>query len=156
MTSKTLTALALRVFALWLLAQLIVNSAQFVAVITALTGLAEHSLYPLFFLAFFCLGMLAIWLLWRLSGSVLSSIGEDDQQPLPQGTQAFVLQILGVYFLVTALAYLPRHVVFSVPMGMEWWKSAMPAFGLLLKGALGLALVMRAPAWAKLLTKLRS
>lgn len=72
MTSKTLTALALRVFALWLLAQLIVNSAQFVAVITALTGLAEHSLYPVFLLAFFGLGILTIWLLWRLSGSVLS------------------------------------------------------------------------------------
>ncbi|MFY0666335.1 MAG: hypothetical protein JXQ97_17065 [Natronospirillum sp.] len=151
MTTKTLTSLALRVFALWLLAQLIVNSAQFFAVITALTGLAEHSLYPVYFLAFFGLGILAVWLLWRLSGSVLNRVGEDDQQPLPQGTQAFVLQILGVYFLVTALAYLPRHVVISV----DWWKSVLPALGLLLKGALGLALVVRAPAWANLLTKLR-
>ncbi|MFC3854059.1 hypothetical protein ACFOSD_14865 [Salinispirillum marinum] len=155
METKQITAIAIRVLALWLLVHLVLSGSTLFVLFSTVSRLEQHELYPWVSIGFLALGLLAVVLLWRLSGKVLQSIEEDSQKRLPQGTQAFIIQLLGIYLLVTALVQLSRQ-VFMMPHNVaEFLQYVLPIVGNGMQGLIALALVAKANAWQRLLVRLR-
>ena len=159
MTSRNITAVALRLFSLWLLVQVILNVPGLVMLLTSIEQyqgrVIPEYVHVLLVGGLVLLGLLAAILIWFAAGSALARCSGQGSEWLDQEGRMFLLQLGGVYFMVTALADLPRSLGFlsySLEFSYSDW---LWTLGLVFQLCIGLSLAVAAPQWKVLLATLR-
>ena len=159
MSIREITAIVLRLFSIWLLVQVILNvpgmALLWISVEQYQGQVIPKYVYPLFMGIFIATGLLVACLVWVSAKSALARCPSAEAGSLEQDGQTFLLQIGGTYFIVTALANLPRSLGFLVHSLELSYTNFLWPFGLLFQLCIGLALLVKAPYWTMLLAKLR-
>lgn len=159
MTSRDVTAIALRLFSLWLLVQVILNIPSLVMLLTSVEQyqgqVIPEYVHVMLIGSFIAVGLLAALLIWVAAKSALSRCSSEEAGELDQRGQMFLLQLGGAYFIVTALAYLPRSLGFLSHSLEVSFANLLWPLGLVFQLCIGLSLLVRSSQWAKLLAKLR-
>jgi large-conductance mechanosensitive channel len=159
MITQQVTAIALRLFSIWLLIQLILNLPSFVMLFASVEQYQQQEIpmgaYVGLIGAFILVGLIAVFLINKAANSVLNSAKSDSEATLSSDSQKVLFQLAGLYFVVNALAYLPRSLSF-IPNTIEISASSIlwPA-GLVFQLAIGLWLVSASTFWLNLFNKLR-
>ncbi len=159
MTSRDITAIALRLFSLWLLVEVVLNVPGLVMLFTTVEQYQGQVIpgYVHAFLigSFIGIGLLAALLIWISAKSALARCSSEETGELNRQSQMFLLQLGGAYFIVTALAYLPRSLG-SLSHSLDFSvANLLWPLGLVFQLCIGLALMVRSSQWAELLAKLR-
>lgn len=158
MTTRNVTAIALRLFALWLLVQIISHIPSLFMLVTVLgeyRGTPPSYLEPALFASSCLIGLLAAYLIWRAAGSALQRSDATLPQTLDLDGQRFLLQLGGICLAVLALAPLPRTLGFMSYGEKFSFIELLAPVSLLLQLIVGLALVIGAARWTALLARLR-
>lgn len=159
MTTKEVTAIALRLFSLWLLVQVILNLPSLALFLTSMGQFQEQFLpryvYILMIGCSVVIGLIAVFLIWRTASSVLAYKAGEGGSGVDEQSQKFLLQLGGAYFIVNSLAYLPRSLGFLQSSFEVSYVHLLSPLGLLFQLFIGLALVVHASWWAHLFAKLR-
>ena len=100
-------------------------------------------------------GLFAAFLINKAATSVLNKAKSDSEATLGIESQKLLFQLVGLYFVVNALVYLPRSLSF-IPSTTEinltnWLWSA----GLIFQLGIGVWLVSSSTFWLNLFNKLR-
>lgn len=159
MTTKEVTAIALRLFSLWLLVQVVLNVPGIVMLLTTLEHYQGQTVpifvYLMMTAGFVGIGLLAAYLIWIAAVSVLARSPESENGTFDQVGQTFFLQLGGAYFVVNALAYLPRSLGFLQHSLDMSYVSLLSPLGHVFQLCIGLALLGKPSYWAKLFAQLR-
>lgn len=159
MITQQVTAIALRLFSIWLLIQLILNLPSFVMLFASVGQYQQQEIpmgvYAGLIGAFILVGLIAVFLINKAANSVLSRATSDSEATLSSDSQKVLFQLAGLYFVVNALAYLPRSLSFlpntmEIPLSSILW----PA-GLVFQLVVGLWLVSASTFWLNLFKTLR-
>ena len=160
MNLKDVTAVALRLFALWLLVQVVLHIPGLVMLLASLENYQEQliSIYAYIALlgGFALVALVVVLLIWRAAKSALESCSDADLGALESQSQRFLLQLAGVFFVVTALASLPKSLSFlssSLAFSYANWLWPM---GLLFQLVIGSVLLVGSASCLRLLARLRS
>jgi len=157
MTSNELTALALKILAIWLLVHVVLYLPNIVLLTGSFAGYTNTeiplSLTLSLFLGFLIVGLTVAVFLLRLSKSVLAQIPESqDQNTL---TPTVALQITGLFFMITALGTLPAYVLSVVKQPTVPLSSFGYIAGYVFEIAVGVYLLIKPSVWVHWLRKLR-
>ncbi len=159
MISQQVTAIALRLISIWLLIQLLLNLPSLVMLLSSIEQYKQQDI-PKFSYAgiiglFLLLGLVVAFLINKVAASVLAQAKTDSEESLGQDSQKVLLQLAGLYFVVDAIAYLPRSLG-SIPSVTDATVSNIlwPA-GLIFQLAIGLWLASNSSFWLGLFRKLR-
>ena len=100
-------------------------------------------------------GLIAAYLINRAATSVLTRATSGSEATLSFDSQQVLFQLAGLYFVIDAVAYLPRSLSF-IPGSIEIsLASIFHPVGLILQLAAGIWLVSNSTYWVNLFTKLR-
>ncbi|MEM9531655.1 MAG: hypothetical protein AAGA23_12105 [Pseudomonadota bacterium] len=167
MTTKQLTVVAFQVFAIYLLVKAIMMLPLFAsgvglsAVSTQALGRATM-LWVLGLASMIVLAVLAI-LIWRLSSRIVAKAqvqaqAEDDERF--RITEAFLLALLGVYFVVEGIQAFGLTMWNSLAVAQHTQDLTIQSYSYIAAAffefVVGLSLVLRASGWANLLRRLRT
>lgn len=160
MTTKEVTAIVLRLFSLWLLVQVILTVPSLALYVTSMGQYQEQTVPAYVYIAmigsFAVIGLIAASLIWRAARSALATeASEVGSSAVNDQSQRFLLQLGGVYFIVTSLAYLPRSLGFLQTSIDVSYMNFLSPLGLLFQLLVGLALVVHSSLWVHLFAKLR-
>lgn len=159
MVTQQVTAIALRLFSIWLLIQLILNLPSLVMLFASVEQYQQQEIpmgaYAGLIGAFILVGLIAAFLINKAASSVLRSAKSDSETTLSNDSQKVLFQLAGLYFVVNAVAYLPRSLSF-IPNAVEISSTSIlwPA-GLAFQLIIGLWLVSASTFWLNLFNKLR-
>src|SRR5690606_38786131 len=159
MSTKEVTAIALRLFSIWLLVQIILNISS-VALLQTSIGQYQGEVIPdygYFMLigSFIAIGLLAVHVIWASAKSALERCPSVESQSLDLDGQRFLVQLGGAYSIITTLSYLPRPLAFLAhSLGFSYTNFLWP-LGLVFQLCIGLGLLVKASHWAVLFAKLR-
>lgn len=158
MAPKDITAIAIRFFGIYLLVNVVL---YFPTLITATATLEQiqsgefnSSIYIYIVGSFVLLGVVVSLLLFRLANSISSRLPVTSE-PASHLTQEFLLQVLGVYFIVSALSAIPGYgssLLTSSPIELT---RLLYLFGYLFETAVGCYLVVKPVVWNRWLNQLR-
>lgn len=161
MLSKQITAVALRLMALWLLVKLILSLPTLALMLGAAETVPAGSMSAPFLLligGFLLVGLLAAWLIGRAANAALAQVEKatsDDTATLGHLDQKLLFQLLGLYFLVSALAGLPGALSFLPQVPQVSWQLLLRPAGLFFQLGIGLWLIAGAAFWCRLFNRLR-
>lgn len=161
MLSRQITAIALRLLALWLLVKLVFSLPTLALLLQSAETLPSGDTPTLFLLyngGFLFIGLLAVWAISRAARSVLARV--DDAVPaettaLGSRDQALLFQLLGLYFIVHALAVLPDALAFIPHVETLAWHQLLRPAGQVFELCMGLWLVAGSGFWIGLFQRLR-
>ena len=145
MITQQVTAIALRLFSIWLLIQLILNLPSLVMLFASVEQYQQQEIpmvaYAGLIGLFTLVGLIAVFLINKAANSVLNRSASDSEATLSSDSQKVLFQLSGLYFVVNALAYLPRSLSF-IPNTIEMSASSILLFaGLVFQLVVGLWLV---------------
>ena len=116
MNSRVTVAIAFKLFSIWLIVQMILQ----IPVVWELLYLTKkHSslgnateAYPYFVLISiaFC-GVIAAAIIYKIGNSVLAKLPDNDISLESEKFESMLLQLLGAFFVITSLSYLPNIVL---------------------------------------------
>ncbi|MCO1335703.1 hypothetical protein MO867_15310 [Microbulbifer sp. OS29] len=156
---QQVTAVALRLLAIWLLIQLIINLPTLILIFTSVQKYQQREIpitaYVGLIGTFLIVGLAAVFLINKSATSILTRTKSDPENALSKDTQAILFQIAGLYFVVNSLAYLPRSLSFIPSTIDASMSSLMWPIGLLFQLFIGLWLITNTTFWLKLFNKLR-
>lgn len=157
--TRQITAIVLRLCAIWLLVQLILNIPSLVMLIAGVSqyhNLAiPKPLYVGTIGSIVVIGSIAVFLLNKAANSVLSCAKTESQKTLDVDSQKVLLQMGGLYFIVTAIVYLIRALSFipeAVELNASQWFWPV---GLMVQLILGVWLISSPVFWVRVLAWLR-
>lgn len=159
MMTQQVTAIALRLFSIWLLIQLILNLPSFIILFASVKQYQQREIpieaYVGIIGAFILVGLIAVLLINKAANSVLSRAKSESETTLSDDSQKVLFQLAGLYFVVNAIAYLPRSLSF-IPNTLEISSTSIlwPA-GLAFQLIIGLWLISASTFWLNLFNKLR-
>ena len=159
MTTKEVTAIVLRLFSLWLLVQVILTAPSLALFLTSM-GQYQAQVIPAYVYiamigSFIVIGLIAVYLIWHAARSALASESRGGGSAADDQSQKFLLQLGGVYFIVTSLAYLPRSLGFIQTSLDVSYVNFLSPLGLLFQLFVGLSLVVYSSWWVHIFAKLR-
>lgn len=165
MTERELTGLALRLFAIYVLVELLLNLP---GVFVALAGVNEWTAWMPVGLWFgaglagsLIVGLGITVLLWRLAGRALTGSVTTVESGQTTGLELIVLSALGLYLLLQGIGrsafaavaiQQSRLAAGSVGIG---WEAGIGLAVPLLQALIGLSLILRSRGWAVWLRRLR-
>lgn len=159
MTTKEVTAIALRLFSLWLLVQVIMNIPSLVLLFTSIEQYQGQAIpayvHIMIIGGFIVIGAIAVYLMWVAAKSALANASDSGSELLGKDGQKFLLQLGGAYFVINALAYLPRSLGFLQSSMEVTYVNFLSPLGFLFQLCIGLVLLVKASYWAKIFQKLR-
>jgi cytochrome c biogenesis protein CcdA len=157
MTAKEITAIAIKFLAISLMISTVLHAPRLILAISAMEGMHNEKFESIFYIAvigfFLILGFLSVFILYRVSNSILKSIPESNNDPV-NISQAFILQVVGVYFIVSALQAFPSLSAYISP-NFEAKKHLGYFVGYTFELAVGLHLLISPSVWVRLFNKLR-
>lgn len=157
MTSQQLTALAIKILAIWLLVHVVLYLPSIAMLTANLENFTDRaipeSLSVAVFIGFLAVGMAVSLIMFRVSKSVLSCVPESNQQNI--FTPTFALQITGLFFVVSTLAVLPGYVLSISKQAAIPLSSYGYLAGYAFKIAVGAYLLVKPSVWVHWFNKLR-
>lgn len=159
MSPKELTSIAIKFFSIYLLVNIILYFPSMIMSLTALQKFHEETFSTSVFIiivgAFILLGLAVSFVLFKISNSIAKQAPTAPDSSVKM-SQAFLLQTLGVFFIVSALSALPN---FSSTL---FFKSGQidtikifTGSGYLFEALVGLYLLIKPSVWVNVLNKLR-
>ncbi len=166
MTRKETTAIALKCFAVYLIAQVIISLPVLVGICLKLGYFGQHdtpvSIIISISLLSVMLGLAAALLLWKLTNNLLTTeiISESAQSELgAEEIIKIILACMGVYFAIGAVVAFPRVFVdFQIAKNSTDHQPLVSGVNLLsvvLQIIFGCILIAKPARWARVLKKLR-
>lgn len=159
MVTQQITAIALRLLSIWLLIHIVLSLPSIVLSLQSFELFYQQETPTWMFLgvviAFYALGLLAVFLIFKSATSVLVHAKSDSALILSEDSQKVLFQLAGLYFVVNALAYLPRAFAPTLSSVDSSLTPLLGLAGLLLQLIIGLWLVSCSAFWLKLFQKLR-
>ncbi|MCL4410679.1 MAG: hypothetical protein M1356_10310 [Gammaproteobacteria bacterium] len=159
MITQQITAIALRILSIWLLIHLLLSLPSVALMIPSFEMFHEQEAPRWMFFgiagAFFVLGLVAVFIIFKLATSVLTRAKSDSALTLSDDSQKMLFQLAGLYFIVNALAYLPRTLVPISNIPDLSLAHFMTSAGLVLQLVIGLWLASRSSFWVGLFRRLR-
>lgn len=159
MNTQRITAIALRVIAIWLLIQLVLNISGVIMLLASVEQYQQQIIPAYAYIgligSILFVGLVAVYLMYRLSRSVLNGTSAEQGTDISKDSQKYLLQLAGVFFVVTSLAYLPRSLSFLVGSSGVSTANILWPSGLLFQFLVGIWLASSASFWCGVLQKLR-
>ena len=167
MTRKETTAIALKCFALYLLAQVIISLPMIAALGMKVGYYGQHDTSKLFIISLCTLctliGLLVAFLIWKTTNSLLSNetaTPEDSTGDLnADGVMKIILACMGIYFSINAVIAFPQaFVAFRIAQNMEGQQtfvSASSIISVVLQIIFGCLLVAKPEKWVKLIRSVK-
>lgn len=158
MSPKDITSIAIKFFGIYLMVNVVLYFPSMIMSLTALEQYQEESFSSSVFVtvigSFILLGIVVSLILFRLANSIASKTTETTESSATL-SQEFLLQVLGVYFIVSGLSVMLGY-------GMSMFKGAQADTAKLLYGvgyifqvAVGCYLLIKPVVWGQWLNKLR-
>jgi hypothetical protein len=159
MGKREVLAIAIKVFSLWFICQLFIQAATFTPALMSLASWRGNQIptwaYFAFPACFIIAGLIIALLLSKISNSVLNSFSTDSNIELNQTNQNFVLQIAGLFFIVSSLTYLPSTLsIFISSTDIKAGYYLRP-LGYVIQFTIGLWLTIHPTWWVLLFNKFR-
>ena len=156
MSKREILAIAIKVFSLWFCCQLFVQASTFSPWLMTLSTWKNSQIpvwvYVVFPTCFLLAGAIIALLLSRISNSVLSSLSSEQDVSI---NQKFLLQVVGLFFIVSGLTYLPSSASALISAKEVQFSYYLRPFGYIVQLAIGLWLLVHSSWWVLLLNKLR-
>ena len=166
MNNADISKLALKIFSLYIIVQVLLAIPQFFQAYVMLSNGSEYNSANWFMF----IGATAIILLfllsvavWKLSNNTKAIISKNTDNSFPLISEEFALSILGIYLIVYGLtrttvvatsAYFSAHS--SNDINYEITQSVIYVAVYLIAAILGISLIIKSKGWSSLLNKLRS
>ncbi|MCK0105933.1 hypothetical protein [Marinobacter sp. S0848L] len=159
MNSQQVTAIALRIISIWLLIEVVLNLPSIFLAYSSIEQYQRKEMPLVAYIgligSFLLIGIVAVFLINKAAKSVLSRAQTDSESSLSSDSQKALFQLVGLYFVVDAIVYLPRSLGFIPNTADISVSSLLWAVGLAFQLAVGLWLVTNSSFWLKLFQKLR-
>ena len=157
MNTREVTAIAIKLLAIWLLVHVIIYIPSLAVAFSSLQNFNQIEppkwLYYALVASSLIIGFLAAILLMRTSNSVLASTSTESTGS--NIDQTFLLQLAGVFFIVTALVGLPVVLLNLGKVSTVQTDTIFYLGGKLFELGIGLYLLTKPTVWARLLNRLR-
>ncbi|MBL4890210.1 MAG: hypothetical protein JKX97_09355 [Candidatus Lindowbacteria bacterium] len=160
MTTQQVAAIALRLFAIWLLIRIVLGVPGIIQQYLIVEQIQQLDNQKAFYIGVLCLflviGFIAVYLINKASNSVLSSTEAKSEATISEDSQRIIFQLVGLYFVVGAFAQLPGLVMVILSANIKMTVSGMmwqagPVVPLLM----GLWLISKSAFWVNLFSQLR-
>lgn len=158
MGPKEITSVAIKFFGIYLMVNVVLYFPSMIMSLAALERYQEENFSSIVFVtvvgAFILLGLVVSFVLFHLANSIASKAAEPDQTTSSL-SQVFLLQVLGIYFIVSGLSVLPGYGI-SIFIATE--ANITELFygaGHLFQIAVGCYLLIKPVVWARWLSILR-
>lgn len=162
MTRKETTAIALKCFAIYLIAQMIISLPILVSIGLQLGYLGNHDVSA-FFMASLCFltvvaGLFCAFLLWKVTNSILlkETTPESAQGELGvDEIMELILACMGIYFAINAVIAFPNSFVqfqiYKNMAGSQPLASAISLGSVALQFVFGCILIAKPAKWVKMI-----
>ncbi|RYY80453.1 MAG: hypothetical protein EOO69_01945 [Moraxellaceae bacterium] len=111
MITQQITAVALKLIAIWLVLQMFLNIPSLVMLLTHLEQYQQKAIPAVIYFwmitCFLIIGLVAAYLIFKTATSVLTSAKTQTTLALGEDSQKVLFQFSGIYFVVRSLAQLP-------------------------------------------------
>lgn len=169
MTNKEITSLAIKVFAIYVLIQVISGIAQISAGLDSFFQGDEKLLFLMPFIAM--AGLFIVFVaLWKLAGSVMEQVNTNDSVVNDfKVDQVFILNLVGFYIVFISLLGIIQNGISLVYTNFEQGQDSVVSLNLvipsqlifygisnLIKLLLGISLIIKPIGWAHLFKKIRT
>lgn len=167
MTRKETTSIALKCFALYLLAQVIISLPIFAGLGMKLGYYGQHDMskFWVFALCTLCtlIGLLVAFLIWKTTNSLLSkettSLEDSTGDLNADGVMKIIIACMGIYFSINAVIAFPRAFVdFKIAQNMEGQQSFVSAssvVSVVLQIVFGCLLIAKSETWVKMIRSIK-
>lgn len=150
MTSQQLTALAIKILAIWLLVNVVLYLPNIALIAFGVSPLSEApiplSISVAVLSGFIVTGLALSLIMLRMAKSILSSVPESREQIA--FTPSVALQLTGLFFLVSALTVLPGYFLSQIKLSTIPMSSYGYMAGYIFKMAVGIYLLVKPSVWA--------
>ena len=167
MTKKETTAIALKCFSLYLLAQVIISLPMCAGLGMKLGYYGQHDTSK-FWIVVICtlctlIGLFVAFLIWKTTNSLLTketTSPEDSTGDLnADGVMKIILSCMGIYFAINAIiAFPPTFVNFRIAqntVGQQAFVSVSSVISVVLQLAFGCLLIAKPAKWLKLIRSVK-
>lgn len=159
MSAKGIMAIAIKLMAIFLMVGVVLNAPRLILTISTMERMYENEFHPIFYISvvgfFILIGVVSAFVLYKVSNSVLSSIPEPDQSEPIYASEKFILQVFGVYFIVSALQTFPSLAIAYSSSSNELVNHLGHFIGYTFELLVGLWLLISPKAWLNIFNKLR-
>ena len=159
MIIQQISAIALRVFALWLLAQVALHRPTIILQTSAFANYTQQSIPFAFYISMISvislIGLFVVFFINKAANSIISRAESTSETSLSVSNQKLLFQLAGLYFSVDALAYLPRSLSFIADEITVSLPNLLLPLGFAFQLAIGLSLIINPNYWSTLFEKLR-
>ncbi len=159
MNSQQITAVAIKCFAFWLLIQVVIYVPGMIGAYSTMKTYSGSDIslttYTLMIASIISVGLFATYALLKVSNSILKNTKEPETINKDTVSHVFILQVVGGYFIVTALSSAPNMVYSTLSRDSDNISNALYLFGNLFQLFIGLYLLISPGVWLCWLNKLR-
>ena len=165
MSNTDLSKLALKIFSIYVILQVILAIPQFFQAYVMLSNSSEYNSAK-WFMFIGATAVVALFLLsvaiWKLSNNTKAIISKNTDNSSAPISEEFVLSILGIYLIVyglTRMTVVATSAYYSTQssndINYEITQSVIYVAVYLIAALLGLSLIIKSKGWSSLLNKLR-
>lgn len=161
MSQREILAIAIKVYALWFLGTLFINSVGFYPTLIALTSWQGTEIKSWVFIAvissYLLAGLIIASLLFFVSTKTLKSLTIKSDISISEENKKYIFQVSGLFFVVSSLTYLPNSLTFLFYKDVEThvFIQLLRPLGYLLQLCIGTWLIVDSSWWALAFKKLR-
>lgn len=159
MNTKEITAIAIKLLAIWLLVNVVLHVPNLLLIFNTVASYKQEEmpkdLYISVVLSSLIIGIIASYLLFRSSNSVLNKLPNTNESDANNISQQFLLQLGGVYFIVSSLITLFSNLVGLKNLVAIETSNILFIFGSIFELSVGLYMLIKPNILAYLFSKLR-
>lgn len=159
MNAQQVAAIALKLVAIWLLIELVLSLPSILLLLSSIEQYRQEAVptgaYVAIVGAYFGIGVLAVFLIDKAATSVLERTRTDSEESASDEFQKVLFQLAGLYFIVDAIASLPRSLGFIAKVAEVSVPDLLWPVGLVFQLAIGSWLVGNSSFWLSLFHRLR-
>jgi len=158
MSPKDITSIAIKFFGIYLMVNAVLYLPSMIVTLTAFEQHQEENFSSSVFItvvgAFIILGVVVSFILMRLANSIASKTTDQFEKGSTL-SQQFLLQALGVYFIVSSLSVMPGFGISIIKAVEPDMTKFMYGVGYIFQAAVGCYLLINPAVWGQWLNKLR-
>ncbi len=162
MSQREILAIAIKVYALWLLGMLFINSVGFYPTLIALTSWQGGTeikswVYIAVISSYLLAGLIIASLLFSVSTKTLKSLSIKSDISISEENKKYIFQVSGLFFVVSSRTYLPNSLTFLFYKDVEThaFIQLLRPMGYLVQLCIGTWLIVNPSWWALAFKKLR-
>ena len=161
MNSRVITAVAFKLFAIWLIVQIVLRIPyawqMYYLTKRYRADEAVETVFPyLLFISLIVCGFFAARVIYKLGDKVIAALPQGDGFFTPKDYETTLFQLLGAYFFVTAISIFPSAVIRAIQVdGKSPVSDWIWVVSLIFKMSIGIFLIAKARYFCDLMKKFR-